>query len=674
MVLTSGFSQPVTPLLLRNRRLSLHNRLLHRRVGVSCVVMLGLVIGLCTPFPDVLAKASLAEQRQLFLRGKEAIHKGDLKTFRSLLPKLEDYVLYPYLEYYSLRKQLSHVRAEDIVAFVERYADSPLAGRLHHVWLEDLAKRKQWSAFLKHYRDYADTTLHCYHLQARLQTGQSEGVLAEIKRLWLHGYSRPKACDRVFDYWRARGEQKPALVWKRIELAMEKGQLRLTRYLARFLDPKGQQWVERWRRMHEQPAQELEQSYYQQDTPRVRTILVHGVKRLARRDADRAERRWQTLKTGHTFSVQQRSEVGRSIALNSALQHLPEATQRLAAISSEWQNASTRQWRVRSAILQGDWKGVLAAIDALQTNERQDGMWRYWRARALGQQRQRASADELYTQLAKERSYHGFLAADQLGLGYCIENKPILATPQELASIEAIPSIARAHELYRLHLISEARREWDSTLKRLNDRELQLAAKVAERWGWRDRAILTVAKSTRRDDLELRFPLAHREPVLSNAHAQDIDPAWVYGVMRQESAFMADAQSRSGALGLMQLMPSTGRYTARLLNIRIGRNQELLEVSKNIRLGTAYLRRVLDLNQGNQLLATAAYNAGPGRVRQWRPRNAQRAADVWAATLPFTETRRYVRRVMAYTTIYSKRLDRQNTPLRQRMRDIEPVE
>jgi soluble lytic murein transglycosylase len=201
---------------------------------------------------------------------------------------------------------------------------------------------------------------------------------------------------------------------------------------------------------------------------------------------------------------------------------------------------------------------------------------------------------------------------------------------------------------------------------------LQLAAVLAYRWQWYDRAIVTLAQSGHKDDLDLRFPFAYQEQVLSSAKRHQIDPAWVYGVVRQESAFMPDARSRAGAMGLMQLLPRTARITARLLRIPMRSKYELLEAEKNLHLGSGYLKRMLDENNGNQILATASYNAGPQRVKQWLP-DTDMPADLWVEMIPFSETRDYVRNVMAYTAIFDQRLDGNLIPLSKRMPAVTPL-
>ena len=279
-------------------------------------------------------------------------------------------------------------------------------------------------------------------------------------------------------------------------------------------------------------------------------------------------------------------------------------------------------------------------------------------------------AEALYSALAEERSYYGFLAADRIGVPYNLYHAEVPASAAELSEMRHRPGIQRAHELYRLGRMTDARREWRFVTRTLDRRGLQVAAKLADRWDWHDRAIFTLAKTEYWDDLSLRFPLTHRSQIETQARDAELDSAWVFAVVRQESAFMPDARSHAGALGLMQLMPATAKDQARRMQPRPSwQRRHLLEPDNNIRLGAAYLSRVYQDLYRHPVLATAAYNAGPGRVKRWLP-DSDLPADLWIEMIPFSETRTYVRRVMTYTVIYEHRLQNEPTRISERLRPI----
>jgi soluble lytic murein transglycosylase len=301
-------------------------------------------------------------------------------------------------------------------------------------------------------------------------------------------------------------------------------------------------------------------------------------------------------------------------------------------------------------------------MDRLPQEEQHTERWRYWRARALEATGRLEEARAVFLLNADSRGYYGFLSADRAGMGYHFDHHPINVSAKDLSSIEKIPAIERARELYALNRIVDARREWNHALQQLDKPQKLAAAQLAHDWNWHDRAIITFAQAQYWDDLEKRFPLAHQELVISQSNQQRINPAWAFAIIRQESAFTNDARSHAGAMGLMQLLPRTARQIARSLRIRFHRN-DLLNANTNLKLGINYLKTVKDKFKGNNVLATAAYNAGHNRVRP---------ADIWIENVPFDETRNYLKRVMTYTVIYERRLGKRPTPLLERMLPISP--
>ncbi len=622
---------------------------------------------------------TLEQQREDFQQAREALKKGHTLTFKKLLSKLSDYSLSGYLEYDFLRKRLHNESDDTVRDFLKRNDDSPISDRLRAAWLYTLAKQERWDTFLKEYREGSGSKVRCYYGQALFATGRSEEAMAVADELWLVGNSQPTQCDAVFEAWRAKGGMTRDMIWQRIRLAMENGRLSLAVFLAKSLDEEDRKRADLWRQVYRDPADTLSREELQVDTPIARRIVRHGIKRLARRDAGAAMAVWETVRPQHTAADQldemaEVAEVDRYVALKGVYQQHPQALEWLARLQNP--DRQVRTWRVRAALARRDWWSALTWIEAMPAEERNDPQWRYWRARILEMQSLtlpvlRTAAERLYASLTSDRGYHGFLAADRLGVDYDFQSDPLQPNEAALEQLAKRPGIVRAYELYQLGIYADARREWNYATSTMSDEELQLASVLASRWGWHDRAILTVAKTEHWDDLELRFPVPFLDQVTKQSGKQGIDPAWVYGVLRQESVFMVDARSHAGALGLMQIMPRTGRLAARMLNSRLRSRWELLDADKNIRYGVAYLKRMLDANNGHQVLATASYNAGPQRVKQWMP-GEPTEADLWVETLPFTETRRYVRRVMAYTVIFDHRLNGEVEPMRTRMPVILP--
>ena len=618
------------------------------------------------------ASASLETQRDLFKQARTAVRKGSITQYRSLRKQLDDYPLRGYLDYEYLKRQLNKPRIDDYEEFFNIYKDSPIADRLRRKWLTILAKQGRWELFLEHYKDMRSTRLKCSRALALQNVGDASEAKLAAEQLWLTGKSQPSSCDAVFKNWRARGEATPKLIWQRVRLAMHKRKPNLAKYLAKFLGPSERKWVERWRQMYRQPAKMLGHEHFQNDTPLVREIVLHGIERLARIDAREAAKRWKQIKPRYRFSDEGIGKVQRRIGLSAATQGIPEALSFINQVDPNWMDETIQTWKIRSALHNKDWNAVLQSVDSLPFEQQQKDNWQYWRARALQKLGFEEQSTEIYNQLSKSFSYQGLLAADKIGAEYALDGTRLISSKQDIKELRNIPGIARAEELYKLGMIIDARREWQFTIAKMSPRKLQIAAVLASQLGWHDRAVFTIGRTDTLDDLKLRYPIVFKNQVLRHANRNKIAPAWVYGVLRQESAYMTDARSHAGALGLMQLMPRTAREEARKLRIRLKNRNEILNVDKNIRLGTAHLRRVLDINKGRHVLATASYNAGAHRVKSWLPKSKAMPADIWVETIPFNETRKYVKRVMSTMAVFEKHLDQPVTPLLKRLDDIKP--
>ncbi|MBK9131392.1 MAG: transglycosylase SLT domain-containing protein [Gammaproteobacteria bacterium] len=636
--------------------------------------LLCLLPAFCLP-GNAAAADEAAELRRLradFLAAEGALRGGDLARYRALLAGLGDYPLYPYLRFQYLLPRLQSTGEDEITEFIRRYADSPLAVRLQSAWLDSLARSGRWQTLLRHApADSGDVELDCQRRWALHRAGDTASALAGMERLWLVDRSQPAACDRVFALWRSAGGLEPELVWRRFALAMNNNEVQLARYLARQLDGEYREDAELWLRVHADPALIL--SLPRGGRPVSASILIHGIKRLARKDIDRAIAVWtETLSTRHEFTPEETAEVQRSLGMTLALRGRKESLAWLSQVEAGNTDTTLREWRARAAVSQQDWRAVLAAIYQMPEQEQAAARWRYWQARALDGLAQRQQADEIFLGLALNRGYYGFLAADRLGRPYQMNHDPLDAATTHSVSAETYPGVARALELFALDRLVDARREWYYTTREMTDWQLQSAALLAQRRGWYDRAIVTMGRTSRLDDMELRFPVVHREEVLSEARARGVDPALAFAVIRQESAFAVDARSPAGALGLMQLLPQTARKMAGYLRLPEPGHADLLNVSTNLRFGIAHLRQLID-RYNNALVAVAAYNAGVSRVDRWLPQDAVAGSDQWAETLPFAETRGYVQNVIYFASIYDIRLELPPRKLSERMPAVMPL-
>ncbi len=626
---------------------------------------------LCQPLTGLTA--DLSAQRSLYRKAAAALAEGDTAAFRALAERLQGYPLAPWLQYEYLRARLTTVKEAAIADFIGRYGGTLPAARLQTAWLRVLAKGTDHHRFLHYYTPQDDVALQCRAAAARLETKADVAAIDAGLDLWLVGESRPDACDPVFTWLRARGRLLDTEVWQRIGLAMDNDATGLANHLARYLPAADQPWVARWIAMHSDPKKGFADPALARDQPESRQILIHGIKRLARGNADDAIRQWQKISEKYQFSKQERGDALRHIGLAAAGQDHPQAIGWLDAIPASAQTYPVQQTRLRTALIARDWEALARWTALPAATDMNPLRWRYWRARALEQTGNTQSASKLFWVLAKERDYYGFQAADRLGASYAMINRPPLMSAQQKQQLAASPGIAMAREFFLTGERARAAQVWSYAMSQLPRTQVEQAAALANEWGWYHQAIATLGQIDAYDDLNTRFPMPYRDLIEKHAKRQELEPALVYSIIRSESAFLESARSPAGALGLMQVMPQTGHHVAGRIGLEVGDiGRQLTQANTNIVLGSAYMREMLQRYDGNIAMMAAAYNAGPHRVNAWRPQLDCVPTDVWIDTIPFRETRRYVRRILFYTAVYEWRMARNITKLNQRVAAVTP--
>jgi len=633
--------------------------------------ILSLFLGQPLVHADAQSEARLELQRSQFIQAKNALRANKLDTFQRLAGNLKDYPLYPYLLEQYISSNLWKVKDEEIIAFLKRYNDLPTAKDLRRDWLKYLASHKRWQTYIENYTPQSDEVLRCYQLHARVQTNNQAYLLEDTRSLWLSGQSLPPQCDSAFDLLYKSNLMTSELVMKRITLAMYEGNTSLAKYLSRYLDEQEQKWVSLWIATHHNPSKWTQHPGYK-DIPIARRILVHGINRLAVQDVGTAISRWQELKPRYAFDPGQIDEVERNLAIQAADSNYPDAKQMLGQIRNSLVDEEIFHWRLSTALQSKDWTRLLKWTEGKPPIESLSQRWLYWRGRALEESGNEEQADEIFKQVALERDYYGFLATDKLGQPYQMGHHPLPEDITEWQRISEKPAIVRARELYLLGMLYSARREWHYAFRDMTSYQLQIAASIAANWGWHDRTILTLGQARAYDDLILRFPLPYEELITSNVHKRGLDLSWVYALTRAESIFMEDAQSATGALGLMQVMPGTGRETARVIGMKKFYSSHLLQANVNVPIGTEYLRKMYDMFNHNIILATAAYNAGPNSVKKWLPEKGCMDPEIWIEQIPYKATRRYVQHILYYASIYDWRLRREIKPVSNRMAAVTP--
>ncbi len=608
--------------------------------------------------------AEIDEQRDLFLQVHEAVERGNWTAFEKLEAAdqelLQQYLLWPDLRAAFLRATINTASHADITAFLDQYGTLKPARELRYRYALHLAMHDDLAGYLKIYQAYyqglKDTKLDCLAITAELENGSIPRVVNRARELWLIGNSQINECDDVFAYLHDNNLLGPAEYRKRFALAIDAREFTLARWLAKSIDQKHVDEAAQW-----QKARSISQAFVRtrhEPTNDANTLkqLVYAIERITYADPVRALELWKDISGAYSFSEEQKLRTARHIALWTARDNLPGAYVLLASLPMPAQSKDVLRWRARLSLRDARWSILLTDIVLMQEEERHSEQWRYWRAVALHRSGQLPAAERALETLSKERSYYGFLAADELGKAYAFDHNDLEVDAALIEKMAARYDLIRARELFLVGLEGRGRSEWDAVVAYFTPDEKIHAAIVADRWGWHSRAISTVAKIGHYDDLTLRYPLPYRQIFDRYASAANISATWAYGIARSESLFMRDVRSSAGAVGLMQLMPATGRSVARAIQLHYSGLGTLTDPDANIQLGTTYLGRMADRYDGNRVLATAAYNAGPHRVDRWLPKHGAVDARAWIENIPFNETRQYVRRVMAASTIFHWRM------------------
>ncbi len=638
-----------------------------RRTGRVVLLLCALTTGAAGP-----ASAASDAVREQFRRAYAAFQSKDFAKGESLSAGLEDYLLYPHLQYESLRRRLETDGIDAARAAVRQFlADNggTMAGeRLRTQWLTMLARQGRWTEFLADYAPQQKTPLRCAHIQALVAAeSPPESLEAEALELWMTGASLPPECDAVDDWLGRKGVLTADTVLRRLDLALEEGNTALAQQLARALPEWQPPLLKVWQDVAGDPQKHLGNPLLRADTPVTRAIVRSGVERLARRNAGKASTEWQKRHEDYQFSPEERGRIAADIAMAAVRQERSDALTILDEVPEGYASADLQRAQLMAALEHRDWSRIVRWTTQPAAGEMNASRWLYWRARALQKLGRQGEAEAIFRQLIPERDYYGLMSAGILGAPYSFNHRPLPVSAAQVDSFLSRPGIERARELHVLELDAPARAEWTFEIASLDRQGLMEAAAAAHRLQWYDRAIASLGKAREYDDLEVRFPLGYTEVVEHYAHERNLEPAVMLSFIRSESAFNELARSPAGALGLMQVMPATGKLTARRIGLSSHTTADLLRARSNVMIGSAYLRDMLDRHGGNLAMAAAAYNAGPLRVKKWRPMRDCIEADIWVDTIPFTETRRYVRNILFYTALYEMRLQEKVRPLRERV-------
>ena len=606
------------------------------------------------------------------LMARDAARSGDRNRLALNAPPT-GHVLDLYPEYWALSNQIARSSADfdptAVQDFLRRNAGSWPAEKLRAEWLRSLGRRGEWAGFMGEFPnlEQPDQELRCYHLQARLQNGDAS-ALGEARPLWFSLVDTPESCVPVLQALAREGLASPDDMWLRIRRLMEAKRVAAARVVAGWLPAEQALGVSDLDRASTNSSTWLDRQPVNFAASRQgRELALIALARLSRDDPMGAYVRYARI--DERFSATERSYALGQIAWQGATKLLPEAHAWYKAAGDTPMSEEQAAWRVRAALRAGDWRSVRLAIEAMPAAQRDLPDWTYWLARAQQALGNRDAARPSFERLAGHPTFYSILADEELGRTFKLPEKAQAITPEEIEKVRQTPGVQRALALFRLDMRTEGTREWNWTLRNRDDRFLLAAAQVAQQLGIYDRAINAADRTRNEHDYSLRYLAPYRERIEPNARSRDLDTGWVYGLMRQESRFITSARSGVGAQGLMQIMPSTGQWIAGKLGMKGYNVGWLRDPDTNVMFGTAYMRIVLEGLENQPVLASAAYNAGPGRARRWKDVKPLEGA-IYAETIPFGETRDYVKKVMANAVVYTALLEGRSSSLKRRLGTI----
>lgn len=620
------------------------------------------------------APAALAQSRtsayksddDTFLALRDASRADDAGRAFDLAARLSNYPIRSYVDYYRIKPRLRTQPVGEIRDFLRRYEGTAIADRLRNDWLLELGRTRDWATFDEQYPQFVlddDTQLKCYALMSRLAKNQN--VIADAHNLLISPKDYGEGCAALITAMAGAGQFNSEDIWFQIRLAAEFNQPALARRLALLTDvPENSLLV-----ALDKPAQMLTRGILTGSAMHEAFIIAVG--RMAKTNIDQAGS--LLLGASQRMTPLELAAGWSQIALQASLKLMPEANEYWRRSGVTPLSTEGYQWRVRSALRAGDWAMVKSGIDAMPPALRQDPTWVYWLGRAYQAQGRNEEAQAQFQKIANQTHFYGQLALEEQGRKIVVPPRPVAPTASEIAEMGNNAGFRNAFKFLDLNLRFESNREWNWQVRHMTERQQFAAAEFARQNNLLDRMVYTSDRTKNEFDFTQRYPSPFGD-VMQNATQQlGLDRAWVYGLIRQESRFVQVARSSVGASGLMQLMPGTAREVARKIGLTGFSQNQVNDINTNILLGTNYLNMVLNSLDGSQALATAAYNAGPGRPKAWRSTLTRPVEGaIFAESIPFAETRGYVKHVLSNATYYAAQFENAPQSLKARLGTVAP--
>jgi len=601
-----------------------------------------------------------------FVALREAALRGDMGEAGRISARLSDYPLQSYIEYYRLYPRLASAPEGEVRSFLSKHEGTAIGDRLRNDWLLVIGRARDWRLFDEQYPKFVlndDTQLKCYALSSKMSKG--ENVAKAAQDLLVQPKAYGEACVDLIGRLQREKQFSEADVWKQVRLSVEFGVPATARRIAAFTDVSEKQLAQ----AIDKPNVIIDQGA--SGSKAARELLIIAIGRLARTDIERAAKALERIQS--RLPGEELAAAWAQLALPASLSLSKDAAAYWRKSWGAFLSQEGYQWRVRAALREADWPMVTKAIESMPPDLQKDPAWIYWRGRALLAAGAAEEAHKYFQLIAGQHNFYGILAMEELGLKVSPLPRPQPPKPDEIAEASNNPGLRNALKFFDMELRFEGNREWNWQLRKMNERQLLATAEFARRNEVLDRMVTTADRTKVELDLTQRYPTPYDDIMQTATRPIGLDKAWVYGLIRQESRFIRSARSHVGASGLMQIMPGTATYVARKIGMAGFTLSSLNDIKTNITLGTQYLNMVLANLGGSQTLATAAYNAGPGRPRQWRSTLSKSVEGaIFAETIPFTETRTYVKNVMANTTWYAAMFENKPQSMKTRLGMVTP--
>ena len=614
-----------------------------------------------------MAAAAPAPADEAVRGAYDAYQAGDALKFARYAKRLEGHVLTPWIDYWRIAMRLEDTPNKDVLAFLEQHEKTYVAEVLRGDWLKVLGARRDWAEFERQLALYPrdDLEVRCYAALMSVEKG-ADASLAELDWMWLEPQELPPGCGSLAQ--RLLDDEKVTVtdVWRRVRLLFAKGQITAAKTALGYLDKPDSPDERLLTDAARQPKRLLERMPRNLEKRSTREVVVLAIVRYSRNEPAGAAKVLEQKVAAQLPEADVRYLWGR-IGYEAAREHVPEALQWYAKAGRL--DEDQLAWKVRAALRAGSWDVVRETIDRMPPGTRHESNWTYWYGRALAAKGEAVGSRAYYLRIAGQTDFYGLLAAEELGYVSTLPETVYVPSEADVAAARQDKSLARALELIRLGMRNEGVREWLFSVRYLDDAKLLAASEFARREGIWDRSIQAADRTVRSHNFALRYPMPYREVFTEYAKAYELDESWILGIVRQESRFITDARSAAGAAGLMQVMPRTARFIAHRYGVRNYQRKGVTEVNTNVTLGAGYLRLVLD-QLGSEVLASAAYNAGPARARRWRDNTQPLEGAVYIETIPFPETRDYVKKVMSNSVFYAALIQNKVVPLKPRLGTI----